>query len=310
MKKFLATIASFVALCCGVLSAQVTQYSIDVQPFSVVDISGPFEVSMVRGTQPRVLLSVTEEFKPYVECSTNGGTLNLSLDERGVPMEVRRLFRGKGTPNPVFTAVIYVPDLVQAVNLDDKVVLKDTEDLFDKARISFSLEGNSCVKSLKLSSLVFKLEMRGKSAADFTVSCRESIVDLANSCSLTMNEVSEDSFYTLAGSSKSNVKCETQRLTLSAKANSSMTLSGTGDGATFELSSTSEVDASRFGVTDADVRMSSVSRLSVNVVNVLRVNLNGGSTLLFAGDPAVSIDNIRSATMSRLSVEGIESTTL
>lgn len=225
-------------------------------------------------------------------------------------LEVRRLFRGKGTPDPVFSVIIYSPDLLQSVTLSGKAVLQDTEDIFDKARVAFSLSENASVKSLTLSTLVFKLEMKGKSSADFKLNCRETRVDMANSSSLTLDEQSEDSFYDIAGSSKSKVRSATSRLTLNARGNASMTLSGTGDGATFELASTSEVDASGFNVSDADVRMTSVSRLSVSAANVLRVNLNGGSTLLFAGDPAVSIDNIRSATMSRLNVGGSTSVRL
>lgn len=310
MKKLLATIASLVVLGCGILSAQVEQYSIDVQPFSSLDLSGPFQVSLVRGSQYRVLISVSEPLKPYVECSTLGSTLSLTLDERRVPADVKRQFRGRNTPDPVYSAVIYVPDLLQSVTISGKAAMHDTEDVFDKARVVFSLSGNAAVKAVSLSSLVFKLEMRGKSSADFEVSCRECVVDIANTSSLVMVEKSEDSFYTIAGSSKSRVKCNTERLTLNAKGNASMNLSGEGDGATFELGSTSEVDASSFKVSDADVRMSSVSRLSVAADNVLRVNLNGGSTLLFSGDPAVSIDNIRSATMSRLNSDGVNSSKL
>ncbi|MBO4475930.1 MAG: DUF2807 domain-containing protein [Bacteroidales bacterium] len=310
MKKLLTTIACLAVFASGMLSAQVAQYSLDMQPFSNVDISGPFTASIVRGTQYRVLISVSEAYKPYVICSTEGSSLVLSLDEIRVPLEVRRLFRGKGTPDPVFSAIIYSPDLLQSVNLSGKAILQDTEDIFDKARVTFTLSDNASVKALTLSSLVFKLDMKGKSGADFKVTCRETLVDLANSSTLTIDEQSEDSVYSISGSSKSKVHSATKRLTLGAKGNASMTISGTGDGASFELSSTSEVDASRFEVSDADVRMSSVSRLSVSAANILRVNLNGGSTLLFAGDPAVSIDNIRSATMSRLNSAGVSSSRL
>ena len=310
MKKLLTTIACLVAFASGVISAQVAQYSLDMQPFSNVDISGPFKASIVRGTQYRVLMSVSEPYKPYVKCSTEGSTLSIDLEEMRVPLDVRRMFRGKGTPDPVFSVIIYSPDLLQSVSLSGKAVLQDTEDIFDKARITFSLSENSSVQSLSLSTLVFRLDMKGKASADFKVSCRETRVDMANSSSLSLDEQSEDSFYTIAGSSTSKVRSSTKRLTLTAKGNASMTISGTGDGATFDMASTSEVDASGFNVSDADVRMTSVSRLSVSAANVLRVNLNGGSTLLFAGDPAVSIDNIRSATMSRLNVGGSVSTRL
>jgi hypothetical protein len=300
MKKLLTTIAAIAALGCGMLSAQAVQYSLDLAPFTTVDVSGPFEVSLVRGQQYRALISVLEPYRDYVVCSVSAGVLSVGLDERKVPLDVKRQFRGKGTPDPVYNAVIYVPDLIQAVNLSGKAVLRDTEDLFDKSRIAFTLDGQSSVKSLYLSSMIFQLDMRSKSTADLTVNCNQTHVNLVGSSSLTMDEQTENSHYTLAGSSKARVKSKTGSFSVLAKANSNMTLVGTGDGANYELAGTSEIDASLFEVSDADVRMTSVTRLSVAAANVLRVNLNGGSSLQFSGDPSVSIDNIRSASMTRI----------
>lgn len=304
MKKILVTVLCLAAVFCGRLSAQVSQYSVDLAQFSDIDVSGPFEVSIVRGSQYRALITVLDPYKEYVVCNVGAGKLTLTLDERKVPAEVKRQFRGKGTPDPVFKAIVYVPELLQSVKLSGKAVMQDTEDLFDKARITFVLEDNASVRALYLSSLVFKLDMKGKSSAEFVVTSRETVVNLAGTANLKLEDESEDCIYTLVGSSKARVKSNTRSLTLSAKSNSSMTLVGSGDGATFELAGTSEVDASQFELSDADVRMSSVTRLSVAVDNVLRVNLNGGSTLLFSGDPSVSIDNIRSATMTRLQTKG------
>ncbi|MBR4809385.1 MAG: DUF2807 domain-containing protein [Bacteroidales bacterium] len=308
MKKLLTTILAFAALGCGMLSAQAVQYSLDLAPFTTVEVSGPFEVSLVRGQQYRALISVLEPFKDYVVCSVSGGVLSIDLDERKVPMEVRRQFRGKGTPDPVYSAIVYVPDLIQAVNLSGKAVLRDTEDLFDKSRTVFTLNDQASVKSLYLSSLIFQLEMRGKSTADLTVSCRQTFVNVFGSSSLIMDEQTAESEYTLAGSAKARVKSKTTAFSVVAKANSSMTLVGTGDGANYELSGTSEIDASLFEVSDADVRMTSVTRLSVAAANVLKVNLNGGSTLQFSGEPSVCIDNIRSASMTRIQGRNEKST--
>ena len=300
MKKFLATVAALVALGCGLLSAQAVQYSVDLSPFSAVDISGPFEVSLVRGQQSRALISVLEPYKDYVICSVNAGVLSIGLDEKKVPVDVKRQFRGKGTPDPVYSAIVYVPDLLQAVTMSGKAVLRDSEDVFDKSRVVFTLDGQASVMSLNVSSLVFSLEMGGKSTADLKAVCRETNVNLAGSSSLTMDEQTDKSQYILAGSAKGRVKSKTMNFSVVAKANASMTLAGTGDCATYELAGTSEIDASLFEVSDADVRMSSVTRLSVAAANVLRVNLNGGSTLQFLGDPSVVIDNVRSASMTRL----------
>ena len=300
MKKLLSTILCLAAVSCVLSKAQTSQYSVNVEPFTGVDISGSFEVSILRGSEYRVLVTVLEPYRDYVECYVGAGILNLTLDEKKVPAEIRRQFRGRNTPDPVYSAVIYVPELLQNVRLSDKAVLHDSEDVFDKARINISMEGSSNIRSLKLSSLVFSLDMRGKSSAELDVTCRESEVNLANSTNLKIEEASESSYYTIQGSSKTTAEVNTRSFRLSSKSNCSITVSGVSQTAVFDMSGTSEADASRFEVNDASVTMSSVCKLSVAASDNLKVNLNGGPSLFFAGNPVIEIDNIRSATMSRL----------
>lgn len=305
MKKILTfAIAALAVMCSAALRAQTAQYSVDLEPFSGVDISGPFEVSLVRGSQYRALVSVLEPYRDYVVCEVKSGILTLTLDEKKVPSEVKKQFRGKGTPDPFFKAIIYVPDLLRSVTMSGKAVLYDTEDLFDKARVTFELEGNATIKPLKLSSLVFCLDMKGKSVADFVVTGRESEISLAGSANLTLDCENEQSSWNLQGSSKLNASCKAVKFNLNAKGNSNTKVTGTADEAVFQLSGTSEADAAHMDVAVADVQMSSVCSLSVNAIQTLKVNLNGGSTLMFGGDPSIVVDNIRSATMSHLKTVG------
>ena len=80
-----------------------------------------------------------------------------------------------------------------------------------------------------------------------------------------------------------------------------MSVSGSGNTAVFDLNGTSEVDAFGFEVPDATVTMTSVCKLGESAYRNLIVNLNGGSSLYFANEPTVSIENIKSSTMTRAS---------
>lgn len=297
----------FFTLMCGVLlfnagaGAVTGQYSRTLSPFSGVDISGPFEVRMVRGSEYRALLSYEEAFDNYVICEVRNGILVLSLDERKVPGEVKRQFRGKGTPDPVFSAVIYAPDLLQAVNMSGKSVLYDTEDMFDKAKVNFDLSENAVLKHMSVSTLSFKVSLRGKASADFTVGCREFSAETANSSVLKVEENSEVSNYYLQGSSRVTAKSQTGDLNVHTKSNCTMTVSGSGNAAAFELNGTSEVDAFGFEVPDATVAMTSVCKLGESAYRSLKVNLNGGASLYFANEPSITIDSIKSSTMARSS---------
>ena len=287
-----------------VAGAATKQYSRNLTPFAGVDISGPFQVSLVRGSEYRALLSVEEAYIDYVVCSVSGSVLTLSLDERKVPSDVKKQFRGRTTPDPVFSAVIYVPDLLQSVTMSGKAVLQDTEDLFDKSRITFDLKGSSTVKTISLSSLLLKVNMQNKASADIRFVGKECQVETANTAVLKISEESEKSRYSLSGGSKVTASSRTGSLSVHTKANCNMTLKGVGDSALFDISGTSEVDASAFEVPDAIVNMSSVCKLSEAAYRTLKVNLNGGSTLLFSGDPSVTIESIKSATMTRTGGSG------
>lgn len=294
-----------VSLLCGLLVtstgafAATRQYSRPLTPFSGIDVSGQFKVSLVRGSDYRALLSVEEAYIDYVICEVKGSTLKISLDERKVPSEVKRQFRGKGTPDPEFSAVVYVPELLQSVVMSDKAVLQNTEDLFDKSRVTFKLSGSSSVKNLKVSALTVDIALENKSEGEFDLTCRDCKVQMSNSSELKLVEQqSETSTYVLHGSSKLRSRCTTGLLSVYTKSNCVGLISGSGNRAEFDINGTSEVDASAFEVPDAVVKMSSVSKLTEAAYKTLRVNLNGGCTLYFLNDPSVTIENIRSATMT------------
>ncbi|MBP5720893.1 MAG: DUF2807 domain-containing protein [Bacteroidales bacterium] len=301
MKKLCFTLLCGILLFSAGAGAATGQYSRKLSPFSGVDISGPFEVRMVRGSEYRALLSYEDAYDDYVTCDVVSGILVLSLDERRVPSEVKRQFRGKGTPDPVFSAVIYVPELIQTLSMSGKSVLYDTEDLFDKAKISFDLAENAVMKHMSVSTLNFKVSVRGKASADLTVGCKEFVAETANACVLKVEETSEVSNYYLQGSSRVTAKSETGALNVHTKSNCTMSITGSGNTAEFDINGTSEVDAFGFEVPEATVTMTSVCKLGESAYRSLKVNLSGGSSLYFANEPAVSIENIKSSTMARAS---------
>ena len=299
MKKCILSVICVLLLLGSGARAATKQKSINLAPFSNISVSGPFTVSLVRGNDYRALVSIEEAYEDYLICNTASGGLQISLDEKRVPSEVKRQFRGKGTPNPVFSAVIYVPELVKSLTVSDRAVVEESEDVFDKARAVFSLSGNAKIKSMSLSSQTFELSMQNKSEADLIVICKNCIVGTSNSSSLRINESSEQSSYSLQGSSTVTAKSRTTSIMIRTKSNSRMTLSGSGENAEYDLSGTSEVDADEFEVPDASVSMSSVCLLSQSAYKSLTINLNGGSTLYFANDPQIFLENVKSSTISR-----------
>ena len=120
--------------------------------------------------------------------------------------------------------------------------MKDSEDVYDKARITFSVAGNAVINKLSVSSLAFSLDMKDKSSADFVITCESADINMANSSSLKISEQSKNSVYSIQGSSKTDADIETNEFKLSSKGNSAMTLSGMAQTAIFDMTGTSEVD--------------------------------------------------------------------
>ena len=92
------------------LSAQLTDKDITVSEFNAVNVSDDFEVTLSRGTYG-VRLTVDKELEPYVEVYVRSKVLYISYDEKAVPKELRKLYRGRGSLTPVFRVVAYTPEL-------------------------------------------------------------------------------------------------------------------------------------------------------------------------------------------------------
>lgn len=279
--------------------AATKQTSINLTSFNSISVSGPFKVSLVKGADYRILITLEEPYMDYLVCNVSGQTLQLDLDERNVPVEVKRQFRGKGSPDPVFSAVVYVPDAVRSVVLNGKSVLHDTEDVFDKSEVFFTLNDNSNVNNLDVDSRQVHIVMQNKSTADFSVVCDKLEAETFNSASLSISDASAESNYYLQNSSSVSAVCRTSTLNVNSRSNSAMTVSGTGDNAIYNLGGTSEVHADKFEVPDAKVTMSSLCVLSQSAYRKLTVNLSGGATLVFANNPQMDIEIVKASTITR-----------
>jgi len=82
-------------------SPKLTDKQIPVSEFNSLNVSDDFEVTLARGAYG-VRLTVDEELAPYVEVYVKAKTLYLSYDEKSVPKELRKLYKGRNGLTPVF----------------------------------------------------------------------------------------------------------------------------------------------------------------------------------------------------------------
>ena len=294
-----------IALLCLCLSlapafaSRPVQLSRECGAFSGIDAGGQFELTIVKGSQGRVLITIEDVYEPYLICQVKGSVLKLSIDERKVPSDVKRQFRGRATPDPVFSAVVYVGSALQSVTLSDKAVLTSAEnEVFDPSRCSFSLSDNSSIKDLSINSESLRISLQNKASAKFEAECGDFSAEQSNSSNLDANVKSKTAAFKLASMAKTRARVATGSLDVTSKGNSSLSLEGSAEKVTFDLAGTSEVDALSLDVPDAEVRMSSLCKLVEAASKTLKLNLAGGANLSFAGSPEIIIESVRSSTVT------------
>jgi len=127
------------------LTAQLSEKEIPVTEFDSIHVSDDFEVTLSRGAYG-VRMTVDKELLPYVEVYVKAKTLYVSYDERSVPKELKKLYKGKNGLTPVFRIVAYTPE-IKSVTLEDNATFIGIEE-FMSSQFELSATGKTQVRNL------------------------------------------------------------------------------------------------------------------------------------------------------------------
>ena len=244
---------------------------------------------------------VNDAFESYVQCYVKAGTLYIGVDDKSIPKEVKKSFKGKNSDDPVLEATVYVPSL-KAVTLSDNCTFSCDKDI-NAPKFTLELSGTSSVSNLnihagesavitvskkaKLSSVNVKAEDKvtvnaeGNASAVLEYSAKTLEVNNSGSAELAINGQAETASVSTAGSAK---------LSLSGKAN---TLNVTGKGGS------SKIDAVSVSVDDVAVSLDG-AELTVTPGMNLSLDLGKGASVCYSGDPKIKIVKIQNASVTRI----------
>ena len=259
------------------LSAQLTDKDIMVSEFNAVNVSDDFDVTVSRGTYG-VRLTVDKELAPYVEVYVRSKVLYISYDEKAVPKELRKVYRGKGGLTPTFRVVAYTPEL-QAVTLSDNAILTGVEE-FAASDFELTMAGKSQVRNLSIAAASARVSMKKNAIANLNLKTDRGVeVNTDNNSNLKLTFTGRELALTSEGSSK---------LTLTGKAEE-MEVKG---------SRSSVVDAFAMPLEEVEADLSNSSSVTVSVSKKVSVNLVGGSALYYSGSPEFKIEKIVKSTLA------------
>ena len=298
------------------LSAQLTDKDITVSEFNAVNVSDDFEVTVSRGTYG-VRLTVDKELAPYVEVYVRSKVLYISYDEKAVPKELKKQYRGKGALTPVFRVVAYTPEL-QAVTLSDNTTLTGVEE-FTAGEFELTMAGKSQVKNLSISATSARISMKKNAVATLNLKTDRGVeVNTDNSANLKLTFTGRELALTAdgssvivadggstrslnlstGGSSQVSVISDTEKVEVTAEGSSKLTLTGKALEMEVKGSRSSVVDAFAMPMEEVEANLSNSSTVTVSVSKKVSVNLVGGSSLFYSGSPVFEIEKIVKSTLA------------
>jgi hypothetical protein len=297
------------------LSAQLTDKDIMVSEFNAINVSDDFDVTVSRGTYS-VRLTVDKDLAPYVEVYVRSKVLYISYDEKAVPKEIKKLYKGKGALTPVFRVTAYTPEL-QAVTLSDNASLLGVEE-FVASDFEVTATGKSQVKNLTVSASSAKINLKKNAVATMNVKTDRGVeVNTDNNANLKLSftgrelALSADGSSVVVadgptrslnlatgGSSQVSVNSDTEKVELNTEGSSKLTLTGRATELKVKGSRNSVVDAFAMPLETVEATLSNSSSVTVSVSKQVAVNLVGGSALYYSGSPVFKIEKIVKSTLA------------
>ena len=297
------------------LTAQLSDREIPVSEYNSINVSDDFEVTLARGAYG-VRLTVDKDLAPYVEVYVKAKTLFLSFDEKAVPKETKKLYKGKNGLNPVFRVVAYTPE-IQSITLSDNAVFIGVEE-FVASQFELTAAGKSQVKNLSVMAASARISMKKNAQAVVSVRSERGVeVSTENNANLkltaTGNELAihaEGSSVVVAsgpahslnvfsaGSSQVTVTSDTEKVDLTMEGSSKVVLTGKGNSMTVKGIRNSNLDAYSMPFEDVTADLAGSSNVTVSVSKKLEATLVGGSALYYSGAPEFRIGKIVKSTLA------------
>lgn len=299
--NYLKVLFCSVALCIASFgaSAQVVEINRDFSSFDAIDVSYDFDVRLVSSRRNySATLTVDSVLADYIQAYVKKNVLYITIDKKSLPSDVKKLYKGRKAEAPVLNVVVSTPEPLCSVKLAGKSTLYVENELRCKD-FSISLLESSRLKKLALDATNVSINLADKSQAEFDVNAESLEITASGSSSAYIGHSSEH----LALNTTSNADLELEGQTLVAELKAAGSSKTCIKGKTRELivngSGNANIDAINFRTADATVKLSGTCKLTEAASEKLSIEMSGSSSLVYDGDPVISIVNIKTSSVSR-----------
>lgn len=270
----------------------------ELPAFSRITLGGDFSMDIRYGKQYAATLGVENLLADYVLFSVMDSTLTVSLDERRVPAEVRKLYRGKDATTPTLNLVVTMPETLRLLRLEDRSVLLSADDLVvDPGGLRVEVTDQARVASFAFGSGCVDLNLDRKGSVKMNVTCDSLHVRQAGNSNLELTYHTQVCAFELNGSCTLAVAGETELMKLDSKGFSKSILNGKAPVVRYKLANSSQVNATMLEAGQAFVEMAGLGTLTQAASESLTVDLSGGATVYFLNDPAIHVLYLKNASL-------------
>ena len=294
--KYLLVCICFVSL--GYSSwAQIRDVEHELTSFNAVDISGSFQASITYDKDYAAKITIDDALEPYVICYVKGKTLFIGLDEKAVPKETKKQFKGRNSTSPTYRVVIYAPEIV-SVTLSDEATFSFPRTV-EVDSFTLSLSGSAQVQGLSVISKSAHIEAIKKSNLIMNVKCDALDFSTDGNAKSRVDFTASSVQFNCAGSSDAvlNGTCS-GTFAVNASGSAKALVSGKADVLQAGGKGNAKVDASALPVKEARMSISGIA-VTVNASDQLELDLSRGASVTYSQDPKIKIVSIQNASVTR-----------
>ncbi len=297
--KHLSLIIATAVLTASLSAAQTRTVEHEYSEFDAVSVSGGFKVTFVEQEGYNAKFKVSDALESYIQCYVKAGTLYIGVDEKSIPKEVRKSFKGNDSDGAVLEATVYVPAL-NSITLSDNATFSSAAEL-NAADFSLNMSGSSCITDLNVNavSAVISVSKKSKLSSIHVKAGDKVTLNAEGNAGAALEYSSKTLEINNAGSAGLAVKGQCGTLSVCTAGSAGLSLSGsagtlnvTGKG------NSSVIDAAALLVDDVNVSLDG-AELTVAPGKNLSLDLGKGACVCYSGDPMVKIVRIQNATVTR-----------
>ena len=126
----------------AVSTAQVRTIEHDYSAFDGINASNKFKVTVVFSENYSAAL------ESYVQCYVKGGQLYIGLDEKNIPKDLKKAYKGKNASEPTLNAVVNMP-VLNSLTLSDEAAFMNTSTI-NSDNFTLTLNDETSITNLSI----------------------------------------------------------------------------------------------------------------------------------------------------------------